>query len=269
MGKAASPALIPGTPSHSRETQLLLPLARYRSPVFATFARAAIDAATAPSDLVLELGASDATCIREIVALGRRALALNVNPIPLLWTHVALNPAPFNDVQTALTRLGDLPKGTGPFIAHVRDLYHSHCPTCKATGTAEWFAWDRDTQRPFAKRVRCPRCNDVKEGNVDAQDIERAAAFAPRTGPAYHIALGRAATLDDPLRERAAELVALYTPRNLSVLMDSIHRIPQASASSNVQRALTTLIVEALDRRVTDQPARNVADVPERSGHQI
>ena len=125
MGKVASPALIPGTPSYARETQFPLPLARYRSPAFATFARAAIDAATDPGDLVLELGTSDATYAREIVALGRRALALNVNPVPLLWTHVALNPTPFADVQTALTRLGDLPKGARPFIAHIRDLYRS------------------------------------------------------------------------------------------------------------------------------------------------
>ena len=243
MGKAASPALIPGTPS-----QPTTPLARYRSPAFATFARTAIDAATEPGDLILELGTSDATYVREITALGRRALALNVNPIPLLWTHVALNPAPFDDVQTALTRLGDLPKGTRPFISHVRDLYRSRCPACKTMGTAEWFVWDRDTQRPIAKRVRCPHCDGAQEGDVDDKDLEGLVAFAPRTGPGYHIALGRAATIDDPLRERAAELVALYTPRNLSVLMDSLHRVSQASASPDVQRALTTIIVEALDR---------------------
>lgn len=243
MGKAAFPTLIPGTPLPPA-----IPLARYRAPAFATFARAAIDAATSHGDLVLELGTGDAAYVRDITALGRRALALNVNPIPLLWTHVALNPAPFDDVQTALTRLGDLPKGARPFIAHIHDLYRSRCPTCQAMGSAEWFAWDRGTQRPFAKRVRCPRCDSAQEGEVDARDVENAATFAPRTGPAYHIALGRAAAIDDPLRERAAELVALYTPRNLGILIDSIHRLSQAGPSPGTQRVLTTAIVEALDR---------------------
>ncbi|HQE93151.1 MAG TPA: hypothetical protein PLH19_10180 [Anaerolineae bacterium] len=241
MEKAPFPALIPGTPLEPTAS-----LARYRAPTLATFARAAIGAATAPGNLVVELGAGDATYIREALELGRRVLALNVNPIPLLWTQVALNPMPLAEVQAALTRLGDLPKGDQPLIAHIHDVYRSRCPTCHTPGIAEWFAWDRDMQRPFAKRVRCPHCPEAQEGAVDAPDIANAEQFAPR-GPAYHIALGRAAGVDDPLRERAAELIALYTPRNLSVLMDVIHRLPQASSSPDIQRILTLFVISALD----------------------
>ncbi len=212
----------------------------------ATCAQTAIEAATAPGDLIIELGVSDATYIREVVAIGRRVLALNINPIPLLWVQVALNLPPFTKVQAALTRLGDLPKGDRPLIAHLHDIYRSRCPTCKASGIAEWFAWDRDMQRPFAKRVRCSHCTEAQEGTVDAQDIALLERFA-RTGPAYHIALGRAAGMEDPLRERAADLVALYTPRNLSALMDVIHRLPQAAASADMQHMLTLLVISALD----------------------
>ncbi len=241
MEKAPFPTLIPGIPVAPPA-----PLARYRTPTLATFARAAIEAATAPGDLIVELGISDAAYIREVLSTGRRALALNINPIPLLWVQVALNPIPFDDVQAALTRLGDLPKGERPLIAHIHDIYRSRCPTCKTSGIAEWFAWDRDMQRPFTKRVRCPRCTEAQEGTADVQDIALLEQFA-RTGPAYHIALGRAAGVDDPLRERAADLVALYTPRNLGVLMDVIYRLPQVTPSSDIQRILTMLIISALD----------------------
>ena len=243
MGKAQVPPLIPGLP-----VAPTAPLARYRSPSLRQCVRTALEATTEPGDLVLELGVSDAVYTREILDIGRRALALNVNPIPLLWTQVALNPPALIDVQAALTRMGDSPKGSRPLIAHVRDLYRSRCPKCQSSGVAEWFAWDRDAQRPFTKRVRCSRCETAQEGPVETADLDAVERFVPRAGPAYHIALGRAAPADDPLHERAAELVALYTPRNLSVLMDCIHRVSQASADTNVQRMLTLLLIEALDQ---------------------
>ena len=242
MDETPFPVLVPGlpeTPSH--------PLARYRAPTPAGFARAALADVTAPGDLVLELGINEATYIREALDMERRVLGLNVNPLPLLWVQNALQPASLPEVQAAFTRLGDLPKGAQPFVTHVHDLYLSRCPTCQSDGVAEWFAWDRDAQRPFAKRVHCPHCTEPQEGEVDAQDHALLEQFSPHSGPAYHIALGRAAPLDDPIRERAAELVALYTPRNLSLLMDIIHRLPQASPTPAIQRALALLVLEALD----------------------
>lgn len=242
MEEKPFPVLVPGmpvTPPH--------PLARYRAPTAEGFARAALEDVTAPGDLIVELGIHESTYIREALTIGRRVLGLNVNPLPLLWIQDALQPALLPEVQAAFTRLGDQPKGTQPFVAHARALYLSHCPTCHADGVAEWFAWDRDTMRPFAKRVRCPQCPEAQEGQADTRDNALLEQFSPRSGPAYHIALGRAASLDDPVRERAAELVALYTPRNLTLLMDIIHRLPQASPNPAIQCALALLVLAALD----------------------
>ncbi len=242
MDETPFPVLVPGmavTPPP--------PLARYRAPTPEGFVRAALEEITAPGDLIVELGIHEPTYIREALTIERRVLGLNVNPLPLLWVQDALQPPPLPEVQAAFTRLGDLPKGTQPFFAHARALYLSRCPTCHADGVAEWFAWDRETQRPFAKRVRCPHCPEAQEGQVDMRDSALLEQFSPRSGPAYHIALGRAAPLDDPVRERAAELVALYTPRNLALLMDIIHRLPQASPNPAIQRALALLVLSALD----------------------
>lgn len=242
MDETPLPVLVPGTPVKPPH-----PLARYRAPTPVGFARAALADVTMPGDLVVELGIGEATYIREALEMERRVLGLNVNPLPLLWIQDALQPASLPEVQAAFTRLGDLPKGAQPFVAHARALYLSRCPVCHADGVAEWFAWDRDTQRPFAKRVRCPHCAEAQEGQVDARDHALLEQFPPHSGPAYHMALGRAAPLDDPMRERAAELVALYTPRNLTLLMDIINRLPQAASTPTVQRALALLVLEALD----------------------
>lgn len=242
MDETPFPVLVPGMPVTPTR-----PLARYRTPTPAGFECVALADVTAPGDLVVELGIGEATYIREALEMERRVLGLNINPLPLLWVHDALHPPSLPEVQAAFTRLGDQPKGTQPFVAHARALYLSRCPTCHTDGVAEWFAWDRDTQRPFAKRVRCPHCAEAQEGEVDTRDHALLEQFTPRAGPAYHIALSRVATLDDPMRSRAAELIALYTPRNLTLLMDIIHRLPQASSDPTIQRALALLVLEALD----------------------
>ena len=242
MDETLFPVLVPGTPVMPSK-----PLARYRTAKPAGFARAALAGVTAPGDLVVELGIGEATYIREALEMERRALGLNVNPLPLLWIQDALQPAPLPEVQAAFTRLGDLPKGAQPFVTHARTLYLSRCPTCHTDGVAEWFAWERDATRPFSKRVQCSHCAEPQEGDVDARDNARLEPFVPRSGPAYHIALGRAAPLNDPIRERAAELVGLYTPRNLSLLMDILHRLPQAAPTPAIQRALALFVIEALD----------------------
>ena len=149
MAEAGVLQLIPGTPVTSA-----FPLSRYRSHHLSGVVRAVAESSTEPGDLVLALGVVSGSPIVEAVTAGRRVIALNRNPIHLLWAQLDLNPVPLDRVQTALTQLGDLPKGGHPLITHINDLYATRCPECNARGTAEWFAWDRNAGKPYAKRVR-------------------------------------------------------------------------------------------------------------------
>lgn len=240
MAHAGVPTLIPGTPSTPRA-----PLARYRPPQFSGVVREMMVSSTTPGDLVLMVGMSGGTAIAEAVAAGCRVIGLNRNPVELLWLHLDLNPVPARQMQSALTQLGDLPKAGHPLSVHIRRQYESLCPRCHTAGTAEWFAWDRDAGRPFAKSVICARCGTSREGPVDERDLQAAGTFPLTSSPAYHLALSRAAAPND--EARAVELVRLYTGRNLAVLMDIVNRLPQVRQPPDVRRALTGLILEALD----------------------
>ena len=226
----------------------MLPLQRYRLPQVQGSVQAALAEISKPGDIVLELGSTGPVYIRAAVQLERRMIALNVNPILLLASAIALQPIPVDEAHTALTHLGDLPKSGQPLFAHLESLYRSRCPACNRPGIAEWFAWDRDQKRPFAKQVRSARCSDPQQGPVDEQDLEAAARFPPHSGPAYHLALGRVGTPDMPQHERVAELVSLYTTRNLSALMDILHRLHQSATSPAAQRILSALLLEAMDQ---------------------
>ncbi len=223
------------------------PLSRYRPPQVVGSLHALLPSATQPGDLVLVLGCQEPAYIREAVQAGRRVLGINLNPVALLAAELALSPPAPDEARAALTRLGDLPKSGRPFFFHARERYQTSCPTCDAPGVAEWFAWDRDTRQPFAKQVRCARCGALQEGPVNAADREAAAALPVAAGPTYHLALGRATSADDPHRERASALVLLYTPRNLALLFDIIHRLPQATSDPALRTLLRALVLEALD----------------------
>lgn len=224
-----------------------IPLARYRSPQVSGNLSSIIQTITEPGDLILELNTKGETYVREAVQNNRRILALNTNPISILTTYIALNPVDVIEVRSALTRLGDSLKGDQTLRDHINQQFSTQCPYCAHTGTATWFAWNRETQQPFLKSVHCPHCDADREGPVNASDMV-AKNLNPTTGLAFHVALERAASNDASIHARISELVSLYTTRNLSALMDVIHRLPQASASPDIRRILTAFIIEALDQ---------------------
>ena len=233
---------------HGRPTVPQGPLARYRPRQPAGAAAEYVRQMTAPGDLVLDLFCQGPTFVRETVAAGRRALGININPVSLLVAGLGLegppDPAALN---AAFTRLADSPKGDLPLRRHLEQFYRTRCPECGAEGSAEWFAWDRDGRYPYAKLVHCPRCEEPQEGPTDEADVDQARRFEPR-GLAYHYGLNRAIPADHPARERAAELVALYTPRNLAALMDVVVRLEELDLDRPLRAALHGVLLSAFDR---------------------
>jgi len=222
-------------------------LARYR-PLEPDGAVEYIERLTAPGDLVVDLFCQGPTFLHAALQAGRRTVGVSVNPLSLLVAELGLEPLPAPDVlSAAFTRLADSPKGHQPLSRHANSLYHTRCPTCGGGCTAEWFAWDREGGYPYVKAARCPRCQDAQEGPTDEADIA-AARHLERGGLAYHYALNRAAPPGHPARERAAELVALYTPRNLSVLMDVALRLEGLNLERATRLALYGLLLTAFDR---------------------
>jgi len=222
------------------------PLARYRpvQPVGAVGAY--VQRFTAPGDLVVDLFCQGSTVVREAVSAGRRALGFSVNPLLLVAARLGLGRCDTDVLNAAFTHLADSPKGDVPLRRYMSSLYRSACPVCGAPGTAEWFAWDRDGNYPFKKAVRCPRCGEVQEGTPDDDDITAARRTLPR-GLAYYYALDRVAPPGHPARERAAKLVELYTPRNLSALMDLGLRLEVLEADEEVKIALTGVLLDCFD----------------------
>lgn len=222
------------------------PLARYRPVQPAGAVGAYVEALTQPGALVVDLFCQGPASVRETAARGRRVLGFSINPVLLTIVRLGLSRCDADALNAAFTRLADSPKGDVPLRHHMNTLYRSACPACGTPGIAEWFAWDRDGNYPFDKAVRCPECKEVQEGAPDGEDIEFARRLQPR-GLAYYYALDRVAPPDHPARERAAQLVELYTPRNLSALMDLAMRLEGLEAGEEVVLALTGVLLDCFD----------------------
>ncbi len=197
--------------------------------------------------LVVDLFCQGPLFVGAAAGAGRRALGFSINPLLLHTARLGLLDFDRDALTAAFTHLADSLKGDVTLRSHVLSLYRAHCPVCHTEGVAEWFAWRRDLDRPFEKAVRCPRCEDVHVGPVDEDDIKLAQSVAPR-GLSYYSALDRAAPLGHPVRERAAELVDCYTPRNLSALMALTRRMQNVEAADDVTTALIALLVDCFDR---------------------
>ncbi len=233
------------------------PLARYCPTAPVGAADGYIRQLAAPGALVLDLFCQGPTFLREAVRAGCRAIGANANPIGLLIAGLGLEGAPAN-LGAAFTRLADAPKETPtrrsiPLHRHILSLYSSRCPACGGEGTAEWFAWDREARYPYAKAVRCPRCGRTQEGPTDEADII-AARRLDRRGFAYYFALDRVAPPQSPHRTRAGELVDLYTPRNLSALVDILVRLEGLELERPARAALQGALLETMDRASSLDP---------------
>ena len=222
------------------------PLARYRPVQPDRAVDAYVRRLTQPGDLVVDLFCQGPAVVREAVDAGRRALGFSVNPLLLLAAHLGLTRPATAALNAAFARLVDSLKGDVPLRHHLPSLYRSACPTCGTPGIAEWFAWNRDENYPFKKAVRCPECEAVQEGLADDDDVESGLRFQSR-GLAYYYALDRVAPLGHQGRERAAQLVELYTPRNLSALMDLAMRLEGLAADEEVTLALAGVLLECFD----------------------
>ena len=81
-----------------------------------------------------------------------------------------------------------------------------------------------------------------------------AARRLDRRGFAYYFALDRVAPLGHPQRARAGELVDLYTPRNLSALVDVLVRLEGLELERPVRAALQGALLETMDRASSLDP---------------
>jgi hypothetical protein len=223
-------------------------VSRLRRPIPAGVARAYADACTEAGETILIPYCQGPAAVRDILAAGRRALALNFDPLLVLVVESVLAPVPGKELDGAVARLGDSLKQGVPLRRYLSELYATTCPACLRPAIVDSFIWDRELGAPIAKRLRCPACAWDDRTGVDAEDRLRLDDI-PARGMHYHYVLDRIAPLPggEALRGRLEFLLELYSSRSLYALAELTLRIESMFPSGPLQQALRLLLLDCLD----------------------
>ncbi|MBN1658979.1 MAG: hypothetical protein JXA93_11280 [Anaerolineae bacterium] len=230
--------------------------ARLRAPVPAGVAPAYVRAYTRPGDLVLIPYCQDTAAVRDVVAEGRRAVALNFDPLMVLLTRASLAPPSRRELDAAITRLGDSPKQGLPLRRYLDRLYATTCPACLRPAIASEFIWDREAGVPVAKQLQCPACSWDGRTAADAEDHTRLSEVQPR-GMHYYFVLDRLAPRGSDARLKASmeKMLALYSSRNLYALAELTMKVETLFDAGSLRDALKVLLLDCLDRCSALAPA--------------
>src|SRR5439155_3812992 len=83
------------------------------------------------------------------------------------WARAVIAAAPsLAQVTAALEAVADSTLAGAAHRVTMRDLYASHCATCRGPVVVEAFLWERDAPAPTKKAFRCAIC--AREGRARA-----------------------------------------------------------------------------------------------------
>jgi len=178
-----------------------------------------VEAFTSPGDLLLDPFARHAALLRTGQTSGRRVLATNADPLPLLQLRLRLCPPEPRRLDSVFSRLADNPHRNRPLHRYLDDLYLVRCPSCDRPQPAEYLIWEDGV--PVEKAVHCAECGKQEPTSITARDLDLQAAADPQdlTFWRLHQRLADPDDLGD-VRERASELLRLYTARSRTVLAE-------------------------------------------------
>ncbi len=222
------------------------PLARYLQPMPAGVASAYIKAWTEPDQIVLDAFCQGETVLSEAAQNGRKAIAVNFNPLTVLAVRGHLTWPDSRQLDAGFTRLGDSPKLGMHLREHLEALYSSLCPRCQHPTVADYFIWDREREEPVEKGCRCQLCKSEGLAKVEPADLEALDRIETR-GFHYWYILDRVATRGEESREQARRLLDLYTPRNLYALSSLLIKIEALFRESPLQDAFKLILLACLD----------------------
>ena len=201
---------------------------------------------TDPDDLIVDPFCTSSTIVTEAIQTGRRVAAISFSPLHALRTRLALTPVPTRDLDAAVTRLSDSPKHGVPLREHLQHTYRTTCRQCGKDVAADYFIWQHDQELPRQVRYHCPSCGYAGLHDCSAGDAQVLQEIEPR-GLHYWYVLDRMARHDDEARKFAAELLELYTPRNLYALSNLVLKIEDLFADSVVRDWLRLALLQCLE----------------------
>ena len=222
-------------------------LARFLPPVAEGVLTAWLKTSATPGGWLLDpFGAAPQWTV-EAARAGQRVLVAANNPVSRFLLEMAASPPGEESFTAALADLAASRKGDERLEAHVQSLYLTNCSQCNKEIPAQAFLWKRDEKQPYARVYQCPYCGQAGEFLTTEKDFARLARLTATASLHRSRALERVAPLDDPDREYAEQALDHYQPRAVYALSTLVNRLDGLYTVPERRRALTALLLHALD----------------------
>lgn len=224
------------------------PLHRFGSAFPLGLAEAVVHAYTSERALILDPLAHPFSAADAAQRADRVGLARSPQPIGA-WARAVVAAAPsLAEVTAALEAVADSALAGAPHRTLMRDLYASHCATCRGPVVVEAYLWERDAPAPTKKAFRCGIC--AREGRAlliepTSEEDEAKARRVEGDGLAYWQFVERFGTGEER-RVLAQSIAALYTPRNLAALMGTLRAVETALPDGPTKAFLRLCLLEVL-----------------------
>lgn len=202
---------------------------------------------TEEGSLVLEPFCRSNTLTLLAAGAGRRVIAASFNPLDVLRARVALLTIPKRELDSALTHLSDAPKAEVTLREHLSRLYRTRCLRCGKEAQADYYVWQRGEALPDQVHFLCPACGESGLKPADDYDEQVLKETPPRGLHYWHI-LDRVVSQEGNARKLAAELLELYSPRNLYVISNLQLKVDALFSASPLHDVFRFALLEAMEK---------------------
>jgi hypothetical protein len=168
------------------------------------------------------------------------------NPVTRFVLERLAHPLPIATLQASLAKLAVAPQDGGRLEPFLLDLYLTTCSNCGRAASAEYFVWDRETNRPIQRAYTCPFCSHVAEEPATSADVERAGQFE-RHGLARARALEQVAPANDPDRASAEAALSVYPGRAIYALITVLNKLEQLEFEPAERTAAEAILLSTFD----------------------
>ena len=195
-----------------------------------------IDAYTKVGDIVLDPFSGYGVTAYEAIKLGRRAIAVDLNPMSTFITRIIFEPVNLSHLRWAFQDVQQFCE------SKISELYITKCPVCGGDGIIDFVVRDHDEPTEIAYSCNCKHDRLFKR--PDEYDKQFDTMYSQMEIPFW---FPKKKSIPTTQKEKFQYVHELFTRRNLIALSIILHAINQQK-DQNVQNVLKLTFSAALDK---------------------